>query len=56
MTTDGTYLYIGTSQYFAYNPDSNPDGLSRIYRIGTGLNGTIQGSITGIFQILIHKS
>ena len=47
MTTDGTYLYIGTSQYFAYNPDSNPDGLSRIYRIGTGLNGTIQGEYYG---------
>lgn len=47
MTTDGTYLYFGTAQYFAYNPDTNPLGYSRIHKVGTGQNGTIKGEYYG---------
>lgn len=40
ITTDGTYIYIGAMNY--YNGQS-----SKIYKIGTGKNGTIQGQSYG---------
>lgn len=50
ITTDGTYLYTGTAQYFAYDPTTNPFGLSRIHKFGTGNNGTIKGEYYGYFE------
>ncbi len=40
ITTDGTFIYIGAMNY--YNGKS-----SKIYKIGTGKNGTIQGQSYG---------
>lgn len=45
LTTDGKYLYVGQMWYFVqqYNPTSK----SRIYRIGTGNEGTVAGNFYG---------
>lgn len=45
ITTDGTYLYCGHIWYYAL--DQNPSGYSKIYKFGTGNNGTIKGRYYG---------
>lgn len=41
ITTDGKYLYFGNIWYFALNHNTN--GYSKIYKVGTGNNGTTKG-------------
>lgn len=48
ITTDGTYLYIATNWFFAIG--NNPYKYSRIYKVGTGNNGTEQGAFYGPFS------
>lgn len=48
ITTDGTYLYIATNWYFSLG--NNPYNYSRIYKIGTGKNGTTEGTFYGPFS------
>lgn len=48
ITTDGTYIYIATNWYFALG--NNPYEYSKIYKIGTGNNGTVQGQFYGQFS------
>lgn len=48
ITTDGTYLYIATNWY--YTIGNNPDKYSRIYKVGTGNNGTEAGAFYGPFS------
>jgi hypothetical protein len=50
ITTDGTYIYFGNLSYYAYDPIKNPQGKSRIYKIGTGFNGTTKGEYYGPFS------
>ncbi|MGE5812283.1 MAG: C25 family cysteine peptidase, partial [Ignavibacteria bacterium] len=45
LTTDGTYLYFGNMWYFALR--DNPEGKSKIYKVGTGNNGTVKGMYYG---------
>ncbi len=45
ITTDGTYIYFANLWYFALL--HNPDGFTKIYKIGTGHNGTIAGQMYG---------
>ncbi len=45
ITTDGTYFYYGSIWYYAIN--NNVQGCSKIYKIGTGQNGTIIGKFYG---------
>ena len=44
ITTDGTYMYFGNIWYFSR---SNPQGKSKIYKVGTGYNGTVEGQYYG---------
>ena len=62
ITTDGTYLYFGNMWYYALNHDTN--GYSKIYKVGTGNNGSIKGQFYGelpnfngkiSFQIFYHS-
>ncbi len=53
ITTDGTYLYASTVWFFATS--SNPNGYSRIYKFGTGLNGTMAGEFLGTFSDFYGK-
>jgi hypothetical protein len=39
ITTDGTFIYVGHMAYYS--------GVSKIYKFGTGYNGTIAGQIYG---------
>ena len=39
LTTDGTYIYFGSMAYY--------NGPSKIYKIGTGFNGTEEGKMYG---------
>ncbi|MFN3693966.1 MAG: C25 family cysteine peptidase, partial [Ignavibacterium sp.] len=48
ITTDGTYIYVATNWYFAIG--NNPYKYSRIYKIGTGNNGTVEGEFYGPFS------
>lgn len=48
ITTDGTYLYIATNWFFAI--PNNPYKYSRIYKVGTGNNGTEKGAFYGPFS------
>ena len=41
ITTDGTFFYFGDLSYY------RDDNKSRIYRVGTGDNGTIKGLLYG---------
>lgn len=41
LASDGTYLYFATYAYY------NAKGKSRIYKIGTGYNGTVKGRSYG---------
>ena len=45
ITTDGSYIYIGNIWYYALK--YNLHGYSKIYRFGTGLNGTVKGLFYG---------
>ena len=45
ITSDGKYLYVGTMWYYALF--NNSLGYSRIYKIGTGYNGTVKGQYYG---------
>ncbi len=45
ITTDGSYIYYGSIWYYAKN--YNNSGSSRIYKIGTGQNGTVKGQFYG---------
>ena len=46
ITTDGKYIYFANNWYYASNLN-NPDGSSRIYKVGTGFNGTQKGKYYG---------
>ena len=46
LTTDGTYLYFGNIWATA----GLNEGKSRLYRVGTGNNGTIKGQFYGAFS------
>jgi len=48
ITTDGTYLYYGNISWIEQNTNGG-DGNSRIYKIGTGYNGTVSGEYYGTF-------
>ncbi|GAB4295044.1 MAG: hypothetical protein Kow0098_17050 [Ignavibacteriaceae bacterium] len=45
VTTDGKYIYFANIWFFAL--DTNPEGNSFIYKVGTGNNGTIKGEYYG---------
>ena len=45
ITTDGSYLYFGEIWYYALHNNANGD--SKIYKVGTGMNGTIKGKFYG---------
>ncbi len=45
ITTDGTYIYCANIWFFAQY--RNPEQKSKIYKIGTGNNGTIKGQYYG---------
>ena len=45
ITTDGTYIYFANIWYFAGQRD--PEGKSKIYKVGTGYNGTVKGQFYG---------
>jgi hypothetical protein len=47
LTTDGTYLYFANIWFFARELT---DGMSMIYRVGTGNNGTTEGQFYGPFS------
>lgn len=49
ITTDGTYLYYGNISWIEQNSYGG-DGKSRIYKIGTGYNGTVTGQYYGTFS------
>ena len=49
ITTDGTFLYYGNISWIEKNSNGG-DGLSRIYKIGTGYNGTVAGQYYGTFS------
>jgi len=45
ITEDGTYFYIADRYYTALN--YHPTGKTKIYKVGTGLNGTTEGGYYG---------
>ncbi len=45
ITTDGSYIYFGYIWYYALK--NNINGCTKIYKIGTGLNGTVKGQYYG---------
>jgi hypothetical protein len=47
ITTDGTYLYFANMRFYAQD---STNGMSMIYRVGTGNNGTIAGQFYGPFS------
>ena len=47
ITTDGTYIYFANMRFYA---SGLTGGKSRIYRIGTGNNGTVEGQFYGPFS------
>ncbi|RKY90286.1 MAG: hypothetical protein DRQ01_09445, partial [Ignavibacteriae bacterium] len=53
LTTDGTYLYFGTLSWIEVQ--NGGDGRSRIYRVGTGKNGTTKGQFYGPFTQFYDK-
>ncbi len=53
LTTDGTYLYFGYLSY--WEQQNGGDGKSRIYRVGTGNNGTTKGQFYGAFTPFYDK-
>jgi len=53
LTTDGTYLYFGYLSF--WEQQNGGDGKSRIYRVGTGNNGTTKGEFYGPFSQFYDK-
>ncbi len=53
LTTDGTYLYFGYLSF--WEQQNGGDGKSRIYRVGTGNNGTTKGQFYGPFTQFYDK-
>jgi hypothetical protein len=47
ITTDGTYLYFANIWFYARELT---DGMSMIYKVGTGNNGTVEGQFYGPFS------
>ena len=47
ITTDGTYLYFANMWFYAQD---STNGMSRIYKVGTGNNGTVEGQFYGPFS------
>ncbi len=47
ITTDGTYLYFANMWFYARELT---DGMSMIYKVGTGNNGTVEGQFYGTFS------
>ncbi|MDH3269317.1 MAG: C25 family cysteine peptidase, partial [Ignavibacteria bacterium] len=47
LTTDGTYLYVANFYFYA---NELTEGMSMIYRFGTGNNGTVEGQYYGTFS------
>ncbi len=45
LATDGTYLYFGDIWYYALQ--NNSSGSTKIYKVGTGFNGTVKGQFYG---------
>ncbi|HUX61542.1 MAG TPA: C25 family cysteine peptidase, partial [Ignavibacteriaceae bacterium] len=45
ITTDGSYIYFGNISYYAHK--YNSEWYSKIYKIGTGFNGTKKGQFYG---------
>ncbi len=45
LATDGTYLYFGDIWYYALT--NNTSGSTKIYKVGTGFNGTVKGQFYG---------
>lgn len=54
LTTDGTYLYFANIEWIE-RVRLGGDGLSRIYRVGTGNNGTTEGFFYGPFSDFYDK-
>lgn len=63
LTTDGKYIYFANNWYYVAS-QNNPAGNSRIYKVGTGFNGTQKGKYYGYipnffgrvsFQIVYHS-
>ncbi len=46
ITTDGKYIYFGLIWYYAMN--YNRKGYTRIYKLGTGKDGTVKGQYYGV--------
>ena len=46
ITTDGTYIYFANMAFFG----DSTNGMSMIYRIGTGNSGTAEGQFYGTFS------
>ncbi len=53
ITTDGTYIYFGNIWYFAQY--HNTQQKTKIYKIGTGNNGTIKGQYYGTIPNLYER-
>ncbi len=53
ITTDGTYIYFANLWYFALL--HNPDGFTKIYKVGTGHNGTVAGQMYGSIPNFYNK-
>ena len=47
ITTDGTYIYFANMWFYARELT---DGMSMIYKVGTGNNGTVEGQFYGTFS------
>jgi len=53
LTTDGKYFYIANLSYYAYYNDTT--GKSRIYKFGTGNEGTVKGRYYGTIEDYYHQ-
>lgn len=53
LTTDGKYFYIANLAYYSYYHDTT--GKTRIYKFGTGFNGTIKGRYYGTIEDYYHQ-
>jgi len=53
IATDGKYLYIANLAYFSYFNDTT--GNTKIYKFGTGNEGTIEGKYYGTIPNFYHQ-
>ncbi|MHC1739245.1 MAG: C25 family cysteine peptidase [Ignavibacteriaceae bacterium] len=53
LTTDGKYFYIANLSYYSYFHDST--GRTRIYKFGTGNEGTVKGRFYGTIEDYYHQ-